>query len=291
MSKIYLVIIFLLFVLVLPLSAGALTISPAKFILSADPGEIITDTINIRSDLDKTVTFYPAFQRFAMKGGEVIFLEDASDLASWIKTEPSLITVKPGETAGVSIIINVPEDADPGGHYAAIFWSSANPKGGTGGVGVMTRVGALVLLEVSGEVVESAELLDFSTLDSKRFFTHLPIGFSYGLKNLGTVHLSPVGKVTIKNIFGKTSAILNINIQGVNVLPGGMSAFNTQNWEPKGSTEIKGKGFFSALKKEMSSFHFGFYRADLDLEYGRQIKTIKAGFGFWIFPWRFLILS
>ena len=294
MTKIYLVIIFLLFVLVLPLSASALTISPAKFVLSADPGEIITSTINIRSDLDATVTFYPTFLGFTMKGGggEPFFLEDTIDLASWIKTEPEAITVKPGETRGVSIIINIPEDADPGGHYAAIFWSSANPKGGgAGSVGVMTRVGALILLEVSGDVVESAELLDFSTLNEKRFFTHLPIGFNYTLKNMGTVHLSPVGKVIIKNIFGKISATLNINPQGFNVLPNSTRTFDTQNWEPKGSAEIEGKGFFSALKREMNSFHLGFYRASLDLEYGKEIKTIKSSFSFLILPWRFLILS
>lgn len=52
----------------------------------------------------------------------------------------------------------MPENADPGGHYAAIFLSSLPPtKEGEKTIGVASKIGALVLLRVEGDIREEKE--------------------------------------------------------------------------------------------------------------------------------------
>ena len=291
MKKIFIFTIFLILGLNI-LSLGeslALTISPAKIILSADPGETFEAVMRVRNDLERTVTHISSVERYTVRGGEEpIFYPEGFGLPTWIEV-PAELTLGPGESVEVPVKIRVPEDASPGGHYAVIFWATAPPKG-EGAVGIVTKVGALVLLEVSGEVIESAEISDFKA--QKKFFTHLPIGFSFTLKNTGNVHLMPLGEVIIKNIFGKTLAILKVNPGQYHALPDTTRTFTTANWEPEGGMpKIEGKGFFAELKREKAGFAFGYYKADLNIEYGKERKTAQASFGFWVLPWRILLIA
>ena len=41
-------------------------------------------------------------------------------LASWITLTPTEQLLQPNQTVGINVIIEVPEDALPGGHYAMI---------------------------------------------------------------------------------------------------------------------------------------------------------------------------
>lgn len=292
MKKIVIFISFLILLLgFFPLQSQALTVSPAKFFLSADPGETINTKIYIRNDLERTETYYPQFEAYTTKGGETpVFFKQNYGLPTWIKTNPSQVTLGPQESSEVPVIIKVPEDAEPGGHYAVIFWSSAPPDE-KGGVSIVTRVGALVLLEVSGDMVDSAEIVEFKA--PTKFFTHLPVTFTYNLKNDGNTYVLPDGKVVIKNIFGKTAATLEANPTASHVLPDKTRTIVTANWEPEGGMpKIEGEGFFPDIKRELKGFAFGYYRANLALEYGKQeIKTLQANFGFWVLPWRVLMLS
>ena len=268
----------------------ALTISPAKIILSADPGEKIVTRMTVMSDSEQTLVFYPTFEGYTTRGGEEpVFTPEKLDLPTWIKTDPSELTLGPGEKKEVQVIIEIPEDAPPGGHYAVIFWQSMPLNKEKAGVGITTRVGALVLLEVSGNVVESAEILNFET--PEKFNNRLPINFSYDLKNTGNVHIMPVGKVVIRNFLGRAITSFPANPQGGYALPGTTRTYQTASWQPKNEMpDIEGTGFFSELQRELSAFALGYYRAKLSLEYGqKEIKTVQASYGFWVLPWRVLI--
>lgn len=282
-------VLFVLELALFPCQSSALTISPAKIILSADPGERVETQMRVRNDTDRITTFYPAFESYSTKGGEEpVFSKQDYGLPTWIKTDPSELTLGYKETGVVSVIIDVPKDAEPGGHYATLFWSPAPPEGKGTGVGIVTRVGALVLLDLSGDVVVSGELSNFKA--NKTFFNRLPVSFTYSLENKGTVHLGPEGKIVIKNILGKTSAILDANPAKSHVLPGDTRTFPAANWEPEGGMpKIEGKGFFTDIKRELKGFAFGYYRAHISVEYGKEeIKNSQASFGFWVFPWRVL---
>ncbi len=299
MKKLFIFSLFFLFfagLISFPLPSFALTVSPAKFVISADPGDKIVTGMKIRNDLTETLTFYPTIEKYTTRGGEEpVFYPENFGLPVWIKTDPAQVTLAGGEWAEISLTIEVPKDAEPGGHYAVIFWSSANPEGQGPGVGIVTRVGALVLLEVSGNVIESAEITAFNP--AGKFLTHLPVNFSYDFKNTGNVHLKPAGGITIKNIFGKTLANLNVNPAQGYALPQTIRTFSYSFWAPKRGVqkiqEIKETGFLAELKKEMAGFALGFYRADLNLEYGNGdvIKTVKAKTYFFVIPWHLLIVA
>ena len=287
-KKIFWFLIFCGILIVFSLKALALTVSPAKLVLSADPGETFEIKMSVRNDLDRTATYYSSVERYTVKDGEEpIFLPAEFGLPTWIKV-PSEITLGPKERAEIPILIEVPEDAPPGGHYAAIFWMTAPPEGP--GVGIVTKVGALVLLKVSGEVVEEGEVVRFGA--ERKFFTHLPVNFTFDFKNTGNVHIAPEGRVYIKNIFGKEVASLVVNPGGFHAFPGTTRRFYTQSWEPEGGMpKIEGKGFLAELKREKAGFAFGYYKASLNLTYGEEMKTATADFGFWVLPVRILSLA
>jgi len=289
--------IILLFILALGFlfnitTISALSVAPAKVVLSGDPGDSIEFQMKIGNDLDRTETFYPSYERYTTTAEEPIFIPDKTGLASWIITVPDKLEIGPKESKDVTVRVNIPQDAEPGGHYAAVFWSASVPKGDKGGgVGIMTRVAVLVLLDVSGDVIDEGNLISFNAIASKKLFTRLPIGFTYTIENKGTTHIGPIGKVIIKNIFGMTSAILDVNPQRLHALPGATRTFPTQNWEPEGGIPVTvSKGFIDELKKEITGFALGYYTANLNVEYGKEnLKTINGTYSFWVLPWRVLI--
>lgn len=275
--------------------ARALTITPVKFELSADPGDVLNGTITLINEQKWEMIFYPTFERFTVRGsyGEPMFTGEKTGLASWIEASPSKVVLGPGLEAKTSFFIRVPQDAEPGGHYAVIFWGTTPPEGeqGGGGLGVASRLGVLILLNVSGDVVESAEILNFRA--NRKIFNYLPVELGYEFKNNGTVHLKPAGNLIIKNILGKTKVVLPVNPQSFNVLPNSARTFSViwQTEKTDGQPESEAKGFFAKLKKERSGFAFGYYRAVLNLEFGQKKETAEASFGFWLLPWRILLIS
>lgn len=286
-------IIFLVFVcaflLTLPLKSSALTVSPPKFEFSADPGEVLNGKIGLLNNSDQPMTLYASFERVESKGsyGEPIFTREVTGLASWIEVEPQQITLEPGASQEAQFTIKVPENAPPGGHYAAIFWGTKPPDKKTG-ISVGSRIAVLVLLNVSGDVVESGEVTEFRA--NKRVFSSLPIGFSYSLRNSGTVYLKPSGELAVFNIFGQSKAALTANPLNFNVLPG-TNRFFEIIWQKEGAAEQEyGKGFFSGLKREKENFALGWFRAVLTVEFGGTGRA-EEEFSFFVLPWRIITIS
>ncbi|MEK7557522.1 MAG: hypothetical protein AAB538_06075, partial [Patescibacteria group bacterium] len=170
-------ILFYTFILLLAISiattAYALTVSPAKVEITADPGQTIRGEIELFNEQEETKTFYASYENFESRGdsGAPYFIGAKNGLATWIQTD-SNFTLAPGERLQVPYTIAIPTSAKPGGYFAAIFFGS-QPAQGTGGgeVTIGGKIGVLVLLKVSGEVEESAGLVDFSSKDGGRFFS------------------------------------------------------------------------------------------------------------------------
>ncbi len=206
----------------------SLTIIPPKFDgLFANPGDTAVETLRVRNDSDTPVTYGIKIEDFTTSGeeGQVVLEEGESDknfsLASWIEMETSDIVLQPLEERTISFVINVPRNAEPGGHYASILFQSTAEQI-PGNAAVAQRVGSLVLLRVSGNVDENAELLTFSTPNYQKSG---PITFSMRVENKGNVHVQPQGTIIIKNMFGKKVA--EIPLDSRNVLPGAVRKMDT----------------------------------------------------------------
>jgi len=283
-----------------PTSSLALTISPPRLEFNVNPGQRVEDIIKIFNETKDPLNIFTSAANFVAKPGETgepefLFPKDGEEgLAAWIDIEKGPITILPNEQKIIPFTVRVPPTADPGGHYAAIFFSPSPPPGEGGVVGVIGKLGALVLFRVSGDIKEEGGLTEFSLKDNKKAYNHLPVDFVIRFENTGTVHLKPQGDIFIKNIFGRESAIVEVNKPkigtGGNVLPNSIRRFEA-SWDKKEIRESEPTGFLEKLKTEIDNFAFGRYRADLILDYGTLGKKSQATLIFWVIPWRLTVLT
>ncbi len=190
--------------------AAGISISPLKFEFDTLPGTESSGIIKVMNDTGKPVVLYATKEDFVAgdDAGTPTFVkpqEQGSDefsLSNWIQVEDKNFTLAQGETREVRFSVKAPANAEPGGHYGAVFFSAAPEKGQ---VSVVGRIGALVLVDVPGETKVSGNLADFESgispdgkaFDPKADFSTFPIAFSTRFKNEGNVHLKPVGKIEL----------------------------------------------------------------------------------------------
>lgn len=272
-------------------SVFALTISPAKVEITGDPGTTVYGEFDLLNEQADAKTLYSSFANFDSKGetGAPHFIGATDDLATWIKTE-SEIDLAPGEVKKISFSIDIPASAEPGGHFAAIFWGTQPPSSDQGGeVSIGGKLGILVFLKVSGQVKEGSGLLDFTTKGNKKLFSTVPVSFEYRVSNTGGDRIVPSGQVTVKNLSIFNSASFEANEKNGSVLPGSVRKFEVlwgQNLDQKNNPEKL--GFFSSAWQELTHFHLGWYTANLSLSL--QDKTQDASLSFFIIPWQLLSL-
>lgn len=268
----------------------ALTISPARIVLETDPGTTVSGEVILINEQESAQTFYASFENFEANGdsGSPSFTEGSEGLASWI-TSDKIVNLAAGETKTVQFSITVPPGTNPGGYFAAVFWGTNPPDQSVGGsVSVGARIGALVLLRVSGDIKEEGGINLFEVVDGKKVFSFLPVAFTYTFRNSGGDRLFPEGTITIRNTMGKEVAILDANeVQG-NILPGSVRRFSVR-WGDEPA--IPPKGFFQKLKQELSHFSFGYYKAELRIVYGTQATETTSILRFWIIPWRSILVA
>lgn len=270
----------------IPQNAQALTVSPAKIELKADPGQTVTDEIGLFNEQNETKTFYISYQNFESRGdtGSPYFLAKKTGLVTWITTKPS-ITLAPGERRQVPYSITVPADARPGGHFAAIFFGSQPDQDFEGGeVAIGGRIGVLLLLRVSGDIKESAGLTSFGTVGDRRLFERFPVAFEYEFNNMGDDRVLPSGNIRIINTLQLTSANLVANEHEGNVLPNSSRRYEVVWREKQDNTNVS--GFFQTALSQLINFRFGWYRAELNLTWGESGQTAQTSHNFFIVPWQ-----
>jgi len=273
-----------MFGLVLAPFCQAVTISPILDSVAINPGEGVFRTMTIFNEGDEEEEYYLFAKNFSPTGeeGEVLISEEQYGLTEWIVFPARSVAVGPKESVDVDFSINVPQNADPGGHYAAVFASTRAPED-LEGVGLSSNVGMLLLVRVEGDITEDVRLLDFNTIGSKKVYNHLPVKFEYRLENRGTVHVKPEGTIKVSGLFGKDEA--NANPDNSRNLPNSIRRIDAQ-WS-KGAVEEG--GFFTDLKNEWKNFGLGYYKANLDITYGANDQQIVGETSFWVFPWRVML--
>lgn len=292
-KKIVIVSLFILCFAILSPSANALTVSPVRFEVSADPGEEIIDSIILYNDTDVTQNLYTSYANFEARGesGTPAFLEEKTDLATWIKTSPNVV-IQPGESKIVPFTIKIPSEAEPGGYFATIFFGTVPPEGSGSQLSIGAKTGVLVLLRVNGEIDENGGILEFATVNNQTFFTALPVSFTYRFQNSGSDRVKPDGFVNIDNIFGGEAAKLMANPVDGNVLPESVRRFEVV-WNDDGNSVeplSEKASFFEKVGFEWKNFAFGKYTATLNLSFGATGGEMDPmSFKFWVFPWHLII--
>lgn len=271
---------------VAPLSASAITISPPIIEFDVRPGDTIVDTIKLYNETEETKILNGAVQTFKAlnETGAPSFssVEESTGLATWLKLDEAAITLAPAERKDILFSINIPDNAEPGGHFAGVLWTPSETTALEGsGVGVTVKTGTLILVRVAGEISETGRLVGFTA--DKTSYNYLPANFSIRFENLGNVHLKPVGAIEITNLLGRKVTSLPINGDLSNVLPESIRKFDA-TWQktevPLGASE---------WQKERENFAWGKYTATLTLDYGVDGQKAATSLVFWVFPWRVTI--
>jgi len=117
------------------LPGEGLTISPPINEPEIKPGETKSYIIKISNPTKELVEATPEVMDFRAKGegGEPEFYaaEEASGqyaLSSWITFAEPKIALAPEQVKEFEYTITVPTNAEPGGHYGAVFFSTAPPE-------------------------------------------------------------------------------------------------------------------------------------------------------------------
>ena len=292
--KFFIIIVFSLWVF--PGTVNALTLTPARYEINGNPGETLTEEIILINETSKVETYYSSFSNFEAQGesGSPAFVEPKDDLGTWMTAGEASVTLAPGQQKVVPFTIRIPENAEPGGHFAVIFFGTS-PAGGGGQVAVGAKTGALVLLSVNGDVKEEAGLLNFNTVGSKFFYNTLPVGLEYRFRNDGGDRIKPEGQIKIRNTVFLPTDYLNANPVEGNVLPNSIRKIqiNWQKYEHPNTYVVPNnffKKFWSDVYYQWKNFAVGLYSAKLDVAYGSEdIHVTKTTF-FFVFPWQLVLV-
>ncbi|MEX2144833.1 MAG: hypothetical protein WD712_00420 [Candidatus Spechtbacterales bacterium] len=244
-------------------SAG-ISVSPLTFEFGANPGDNVSNLVKVFNTTDEQILVTMDIENFVATGEEGKVAIDSKEtnafsLAQWIVVEPATFVVPPHEFVPVEFTINVPLNAEPGGHYASILASSGGQPV-AGGSAVVQKVGSLVLLQVAGEVDER---MNIESVDAPDFSEYGPVVISSRFRNTGSVHLKPRGFITITNILG--NEVAKLNLEQKNVLPDSIRKIDT---------EFDG------------GFLFGKYTATLTAIYGSKNEPLSYTTSFWVIPWK-----
>lgn len=264
-------------------SAQGLQVSPTRIeINQINPGESRSFNVGVMNVTASDLTYESLVSDFTSSNetGSPKLMVDESlpesvSIKSWIKGLPDEFSLKARETKEFNLQINVPEDAEFGGHYGAVLFPGVEPDVDSTGVGLSASTGVLILVSVgdSSDIIEDAELEGFYSAigeDQNWFFENSPIDFIVRIKNTGNVHVKPVGSIEISNMFGNVIKEVDINSQNSNVLPDSVRKFNTQ------------------IDR---SWMFGRYTANLALGYGTKGQAITGTIYFWVIPYKLILVA
>lgn len=264
------------------------TLSPLKFEYDLQNFNPVQDKIKVTNSWDTPITLYSSKEDFVAgdDSGAPKFVppEDQLDtqlsLSNWITVEDQNITLAPKETREINFTVQIPSNAEPGWHYAAIFFSPGVPGGAQ--VAVVQRLWVLLLVNVPWEVKINGNVKNFEIwktsgnnfVKSDRF-EWLPIIFQTVFQNSWNVHLKPTWKITLidengntlKNIWkqpllspagtflGETLVdYIPVNDSLWNVLPQSERKFQ-HIWEGFGYTVLNDDGSKSVKFKDLTTYY------------------------------------
>lgn len=265
-------------------SSQALEISPPVVNLSGNPGETVKTQISIRDVANVPLVVKGQVNDFVASdedGIPKILLNDGEEspysMKSWFGPL-SQLNLEPKKIQNLTVTINIPANAAPGGYYSTIRFTATAPGVDGSGVSLSASLGALILMRVKGDANEALSIAEFTTIDSNGksawLFEGIPVDFLLRAKNDGNLHQQPVGQATIKDMFGNTVGLVNINLERKNVLPG-----STRKFEAPLDKAVLGDRML-----------FGRYTADLVITYGTNSQKTTMSISFWVIPWKLILI-
>jgi hypothetical protein len=199
-------------------------------------------------------------------GWKINFLQpkDATNyhysLSSSVDFSQKSLDLAPGEQGKITVLVNK-EKLTPGGHYTSIL-ASVTQVDRQNNIGLHQILSSLLFVRTStGKEIELARV---NSLLPERDWFGFPQKYLLRIENSGNTDLTPFGKVTIKDPFGKQIATGILNEGSFVVLPETIRRFDIpiisdqQIWMP------------------------GIYSVELNLHFGKQNQLINTHNSFFV---------
>lgn len=265
-----------------------LTVSPVKKELTMGPGAEMDFTITLinHTSHDQELHVY-TMDFFINPDSSYEFHEPGYytySCSRWITVPRPRLTVPARSQHEEPFHIQVPADAEPGGHFSVLFFQDAAEPPPGPGVKPSYRIGSLILVTVSGEIVREANIKALSVESDLFSLWGPPSGGQAGwpardvryhleVENTGNVHLTVQAFLNYRARFGLGSGSLDLG--EITLLPGTVRYFDGSLPNPP---------------------FLGNYEAEAVIKYGPQMnvfdteKRRKAGFLVLPLPWILLIV-
>jgi len=263
-------------------------VSPTSEKLTLELGDEYFGEIVFWNLSKDTTTYKVAVSGFKqisnMPGTAIVLTEEEDALAlysasSWFELEKDEIVLVPNKNIKVQYTIKVPMDATDGEYNAEIFLLSEKEDSDQEGTYASTILGSGVpiLIKIGDEYIESAELMSFTA--NKKIYKFPDVIFTTKIKNLGNTHISPIGEISIINIFNQEVDRIKFNSGNQSLLRENSGIYEDE-WYNK------------TLLSSENEIMFGPMTANLVSTY----RSISPGFAplmaettFWIIPWKILL--
>ncbi|MBP7875483.1 hypothetical protein KA012_00620 [Candidatus Woesebacteria bacterium] len=184
-------------------------------------------------------------------------------LKQWVTLVPNSQTIPAEGTGALSVLIEVPDDALPGGHYAMVMHQpdlgNKSLEGEAKNTAINQRVGTLLYVVVDGPMIEEAFIRELIIPGFQEFG---PVPYSFTIDNDSDTHIQPKLTFNVYNIWGKR--IYSDPIPSKNIFPKDSRSFDEGTWD-----RIWG---------------FGRYKGEVVAVYGSQSATKILSTFFWVFP-------
>lgn len=243
--------------------------------LRAKPGEKIQTTVRIVNTSNRAVPVNTSVKDFliAENGETPIALEGETvisnrwSLASWTSLSPTDQILAPKQSSVINVLIEVPLNALPGGHYAMVVHKPNNEQVvGEGSQSEITQqVGTLLYFLVEGPINEEAFIREFNF---PKFNEYGPVPYSFIVENLSDIHIRPQARIEITNIWGKK--VDSIQLEPKNVFP---------------LTSRTYQGTWDRI------WGFSYYTARIVMSYGTQGNIVVASTKFWLLPIKIVVAA
>jgi hypothetical protein len=251
-------------------TTGGIAVHPSNFDITAVPDKNSSGVITVDNLTDQPVQIAVELRNFTARGeeGSVNLTTDDTtySLAKWIKVTPDTVAIKAHGSQDFNFTIEVPRNAEPGGHFGSIVFATVPAKDLKGsGASLSQEVASLILFKIPGDTKEQAALESFTT--DKSFYEFGPVTFDARVRNEGGVHIAPAGSIVVKGWFGQKFIV---PLEMRNVLPNSIRKIP------------------ATLKNKLL---VGNFTATLISTYGTKGQQLYATTGFFAFPVRYGIAA
>lgn len=210
-------------------NSSSVSVSPAILDYTVDPGRSFSTPITIANLTQQPMAMRATARDFIPDGKLDPSYKAAYDASSWLAIGSQNFLLAPQEQRSVSVTILIPADAEPGGHYATVYFESfvADQPSSASEAFINARIGVLVMLSVKGAIKESIKAVGPIQTDSLQTEAG-PTNFRVTLRNEGNVHVRPTGAFTVRDAIGRKQTSLSIP-PGI-LLPGVERSYDA-TWE------------------------------------------------------------